>query len=214
MSHTELLRVFPGFLCWECQMKNHLFLRSLNQRLPTVKSMSLQAPPSRNKPGSHARKWSFLQRYACNAGDLSLIPGLGRSPGKGNSYPLQYSGLENSMDYSMGSQRVGHDWATFSHSLPQREAETKQINSEPSRSAVLLLKVSKTLLFQFGYIFQYFSFCCLTEGGFYQCGQESWQLKMKTRIYQFRILEIIMGFKIRQTGFTFWLVHSLSCDLE
>ena len=30
--------------------------------------------------------------------DLALIPGLGRSPGKGNSYPLQYSGLENSMD--------------------------------------------------------------------------------------------------------------------
>ena len=36
---------------------------------------------------------------ACNAGDLGLIPGLGRYPGEGNSYPLQYSGLENSMDY-------------------------------------------------------------------------------------------------------------------
>ena len=35
---------------------------------------------------------------ACNAGDLGLIPGLGRSPGEGNSYPLQYSGLRNSMD--------------------------------------------------------------------------------------------------------------------
>ena len=35
---------------------------------------------------------------ACNAGDLSLILGLGRSPGEGNGYPLQYSGLENSMD--------------------------------------------------------------------------------------------------------------------
>ena len=30
-------------------------------------------------------------------GDLGLTPGLGRSPGEGNSYPLQYSGLENSM---------------------------------------------------------------------------------------------------------------------
>ena len=29
---------------------------------------------------------------------LSLIPGLGRAPGEGNSYPLQYSGLKNSMD--------------------------------------------------------------------------------------------------------------------
>ena len=34
----------------------------------------------------------------CKAGDLGLIPGLGRSPGEGNGYPLWYSGLENSMD--------------------------------------------------------------------------------------------------------------------
>ena len=34
----------------------------------------------------------------CNAGDLGLIPGLGRSPGEGKGYPLQYSGLENSVD--------------------------------------------------------------------------------------------------------------------
>ena len=40
----------------------------------------------------------LVKESACNAGDLGLIPGLGRSPGKGNSYPLQYSGLENSMD--------------------------------------------------------------------------------------------------------------------
>ena len=45
-------------------------------------------------PGSSAGKES-----ACNAGDLDSIPGLGRSPGQGNSYPLQYSGLENSTDY-------------------------------------------------------------------------------------------------------------------
>ena len=35
---------------------------------------------------------------ACNAGDLGLISELGRSPGEGKGYPLQYSGLENSMD--------------------------------------------------------------------------------------------------------------------
>ena len=34
----------------------------------------------------------------CNAGDLGLIPGLGRSPGEGKAYPLQYSGLENAME--------------------------------------------------------------------------------------------------------------------
>ena len=38
---------------------------------------------------------------ACNAGILGLIPGLGRSPGEGKGYPLQYSGLENSMDYTV-----------------------------------------------------------------------------------------------------------------
>ena len=34
----------------------------------------------------------------CNVGVLSSIPGLGRSPGEGKGHPLQYSGLENSMD--------------------------------------------------------------------------------------------------------------------
>ena len=46
-----------------------------------------------------------------NVGDLGSIPGLGRSPGEGNVYPLQYSGLGNSMDYI--SKRFGHDWVTF-----------------------------------------------------------------------------------------------------
>ena len=44
-------------------------------------------------PGGSAGKES-----ACNVGGLGSIPGLGRSPGEGNSYPLQYSGLENSMN--------------------------------------------------------------------------------------------------------------------
>ena len=46
----------------------------------------------------------------CNSGNLGLIPRLGRSPGEGKGYPLQYSGLENSMDYILqGLQRVRHD---------------------------------------------------------------------------------------------------------
>ena len=48
--------------------------------------------------------------------DLGSIPGLGRCPGERNGYPLQYFGLENSMD-SMGSQRVWHDWVTFTFTL-------------------------------------------------------------------------------------------------
>ena len=38
-------------------------------------------------------------------GDLGSIPGVGRSPGEGNDYPLQYSGLENSRDYSPWSHK-------------------------------------------------------------------------------------------------------------
>ena len=46
---------------------------------------------------------------ACNAGDLGLIPGLGRSAGEENGYPLQYSGLENSMDCIVhGVPKKGH----------------------------------------------------------------------------------------------------------
>ena len=37
------------------------------------------------------------KEFPCNVGDLDLIPGLGRSLGEGKGYPLQYSGLENSM---------------------------------------------------------------------------------------------------------------------
>ena len=47
----------------------------------------------RDFPGSSDGKES-----ACIAEDPGLIPGSGRSPGEGNGYPLQYSGLENSMD--------------------------------------------------------------------------------------------------------------------
>ena len=66
-------------------------------------------------PGGSAGK-----ETACSAGDLGLIPGFGRFPGEGNGYPLQYSGLENSMDWiSMGSQKVGHNWATLTSHIEQ-----------------------------------------------------------------------------------------------
>ena len=41
---------------------------------------------------------SVGKESACNAGNLDLIPGLGRSHGEGKGYTLQYSGLENSID--------------------------------------------------------------------------------------------------------------------
>ena len=51
----------------------------------------------------------------CNVGNLGLIPGLGRSPGEGKGYPLQYSGLENSMDYTVHG--VTKSWTRLSESL-------------------------------------------------------------------------------------------------
>ena len=66
-------------------------------------------------PGGSAGKES-----ACDAGDLGLIPGLGRSPGEENGYPLQYSGLENSMHcMSMGLQ----SWTRLSNFHSKAEAD-------------------------------------------------------------------------------------------
>ena len=49
---------------------------------------------------------------ACNAGDLGLIPGLGRLPGEGNGNPLQYSCLENLMDRGA--------WRSIVHGVAER----------------------------------------------------------------------------------------------
>ena len=66
----------------------------------------------------------------CSAGDLGLIPGLGRSPGEGNGYPLQYSCLENSMvrGYSpLGLKESDMtERITLSLSLFPKEKENKQ----------------------------------------------------------------------------------------
>ena len=47
---------------------------------------------------AHFPDGSAVKESACNVGDLGSVPGLGRFLGEGNDYPLQYSGLENSMD--------------------------------------------------------------------------------------------------------------------
>ena len=53
---------------------------------------------------------------SCNVRDLGSIPGLGRSPGEGKGYPLQYSGLENSMDCIEVTK--SQTWLSDFHSLP------------------------------------------------------------------------------------------------
>ena len=52
---------------------------------------------------------------ACNVGDLGLIPGLGRPPGEGNGYPLQYSRLENSMGSILHGVAKSWTWLSDFH---------------------------------------------------------------------------------------------------
>ena len=61
---------------------------------------------------------SMIKNILANSGDLGSIPGSGRSPGKGNGNPLQYSCLENSKDRGawwatlQGVAKVRHDFGT------------------------------------------------------------------------------------------------------
>ena len=63
----------------------------------------------------------MVKNLPANVGELGLIPGTERSPGEGNGNLRQYSCPENPMNrkdgglQSMRSQRVGHDWATSTH---------------------------------------------------------------------------------------------------
>ena len=66
-----------SFLGWEIHCRRDRLLTPVFMGFPCV------------SPGKES---------TCNAGDLGSIPGLGRSPGEAKVYPLQYSGLENSMD--------------------------------------------------------------------------------------------------------------------
>ena len=82
---------WPREMVWRFRIKNMTLLRlqrtNINQRALKWRTFLHWS-------------WASLvaQLFTCNMGDLGLIPGLGRSPGKGKGYPLQYSGLENSID--------------------------------------------------------------------------------------------------------------------
>ena len=62
---------------------------------------------------------SEVKASACNVGDLGSIPGLGRSPGEGNGYPLQYSCLENPTDRGT--------WRATVHGIPESDT-TEQLH--------------------------------------------------------------------------------------
>ena len=67
--------------------------------------------------------WLSGKESACNAGDMGLIPGSGRSLGEGNGYPLQYSCLEKSIERGNWwatvhvVAKVGHDWMIGTHAF-------------------------------------------------------------------------------------------------
>ena len=69
------------------------------------------------------------KKSTCNVGDLGLIPGLGRSPGAGESYPLQYSGLENSTDCTAHGAAKSHTQLSL-HWLGHRRSKWQQTLSE------------------------------------------------------------------------------------
>ena len=103
----------------------YLFQQSRTSFCPQRLEFLSVVPSNTNHPAiCIAPEWqlglpcdSARKQSTCKAGDLGSIPGLGRSPGEGKGYPLQYSGLENSMDCIVhGVERVGHDWATFRYS--------------------------------------------------------------------------------------------------
>ena len=58
---------------------------------------------------------------ACDAGDPASVPGLGRSSGEGNGYPLQYSYLENSMDRRM--------WCATAHGVAEELDTSEQLGT-------------------------------------------------------------------------------------
>ena len=81
---------------------------------PRIQEASLVAQTVKNLPAMWETRVQSLGQE--DPLEMSSIPGPGRSPGKGNGYPVQYSCLENSMDrgawqaiQSMGSQRVTQD---------------------------------------------------------------------------------------------------------
>ena len=103
--------MLQGFISW-C---NFFPLKTYSKMLQTSTPLdSLKEVSGYFSSGSDGKE------FACNAGDLGLIPGSGRSPGEGNESPLQYSCLENPMD--RGAQRaivprVTIKWLTLSHSV-------------------------------------------------------------------------------------------------
>ena len=100
-DHVPCLKSDGGFLTFI--EKGEWILKENQEFLPLVPmkwsfDLELSSLNEQPLPCMGFSSSSVGKESACSAGDLGLIPGLGRSPGEGNGNPLQYSCLENSMD--------------------------------------------------------------------------------------------------------------------
>ena len=103
LFHCSASGLGLGHLMSRTRIRGAEFPRSPVAKTPHSQCKGLGLIPSRDFPGGSDSKES-----SCNAGDPGSIPGSGRSLGEGNSYPLQYSCLENSMDRgARGLQSIG-----------------------------------------------------------------------------------------------------------
>ena len=92
-------------VCFKSESQEEKLKGSWKRKLPSLhlgQKKKLQVgtrfSASRITWNPHLHSADDVSATACNVGDLGSIPGLGRSPGEGKGYPIQYSGLENSMD--------------------------------------------------------------------------------------------------------------------
>ena len=74
------------------------------------------------------RGGSAVKESTCNEGDLGLIPGLGRSLGEGKAYPLQHSGLENSMDSPWVAKSLTQI-SDFLHSIERKRQRRREADA-------------------------------------------------------------------------------------
>ena len=83
-------------------------LWGLNEIIHIIQTLTCNTHPTKGFPGGSVV--NNLPANAGDTGDMDLIPGVGRSPGRGNDNPLQYSCLENPMDRAAWRARVlqGH----------------------------------------------------------------------------------------------------------
>ena len=117
-THTRACMHQPLFIFWCKFFFRFYFLYASIHVHAYFKRQNHSSHSVANFPCQYMCIWglpsgSVSEEYVCNMGDLCLIPGLGRSPGEGNGYPLQYSGLENSMERG--------DWQSIDHGVTKSQ---------------------------------------------------------------------------------------------